>query len=142
MASMSHCVIENTYGDMCACVNKFDNAFNDIKNNPYELAHIAGLYNAAKQYISLYEEYLDDPDTFLVEHSPEEWAFEVTLQNGEVLYDSNSDMLTYDERCDAQSAAYEWIQDYIDDQDGDPDDEATTFSAGDFRTRIYNINQQ
>lgn len=72
MSSMSHCVIENTTGDMWACVEKFTQRQNDIENNPYEKRNLASLYEACKKFVEEYEEYMDDPETYIAEHSEEE----------------------------------------------------------------------
>lgn len=129
MSSMSHCVIENTCDDMWSSVHKFNTRFNDIKNNEYEFSHICSLYEACKQYVELYEKYLEDKTAFLREHSPEEWVCEVHLK-GNIMYEGGS----WDKKEDAQDEASEWIQEYINEHD------TNEISKDDFTVRIYNIN--
>lgn len=69
MASMSYCVIENTSFDMCQSVRKFKYRINDILDNPYEKASLSSLYEEAKEFVELYEEYMDDKEAYIEEHS-------------------------------------------------------------------------
>lgn len=69
---MGHCVIENTAGDMWACVEKFTQRQNDIESNPYEKGKLESLYEACKRFVEEYEEYEEDKETYIAEHSEEE----------------------------------------------------------------------
>lgn len=72
MASMSYCVIENTSSDMWACVEKFTERQNALQDNQYEMARLESLYNACKRFVAEYEEYLEDRETYIAEHSEPE----------------------------------------------------------------------
>lgn len=72
MASMSYCVIENTCGDMWACVEKFTSKQNDLQSNQYEMRSLDSLYRACKEFVEEYEEYLEDKETYISEHSRRE----------------------------------------------------------------------
>lgn len=74
MASMSYyCCIENCTGDMAQAIYKFTNHQEDIQNNPYEKACIKSLYELCKKYVEEYEEYLEDEETYIAEHSGPEY---------------------------------------------------------------------
>ena len=77
MASMSHCVIENTTGDMWACVRKFTQRQDDIQSNPYEKANLESLYEACKKFVEEYEEYEEDREAYIAEHSEAEEEEEI-----------------------------------------------------------------
>lgn len=69
MASMSHCVIENTAHDMVQVNYKFQIHQEDIEANQYEKAHLDQLYRSCKEFVEEYEEYLQDKEKYIREHS-------------------------------------------------------------------------
>lgn len=72
MYSMSHCCIENAAGTLAEAICKFKNNQDDVQSNPYEKACIENLYNLCKAYVEEYEEYEDDPEQYIKEHSEDE----------------------------------------------------------------------
>ena len=73
MASMSYCIIENTSGDMAGCVEKMNTRASDIMSNEYEKRCLSGLYASCKEFVRLYEEYQQDKENFVKQHTEKSW---------------------------------------------------------------------
>ena len=73
MASMSYCVIENTCGDVWECVEKFTERQDELQSEEYEMRSLNGLYKGCKEFVEEYEKYLEDKETYIKEHSQEEY---------------------------------------------------------------------
>ena len=70
--SMSHCCIENAAGALEEAITKFKERQNDVQSNPYELRNIKGLYDLCKEYVEEYEQYDEDKEAYIRNHSEPE----------------------------------------------------------------------
>lgn len=71
MASMSHCIIENTVHDMVQVNYKFQAHQEDIEANQCEKSYLDLLYRYCKEFVEEYEEYINDNEKYIKEHSEE-----------------------------------------------------------------------
>lgn len=69
MYSMSHCCIENAAGTLAEAVCKFKNRQEDVQSNSYEKNCLENLYELCKEFVDAYEEYDDDPERYIKNHS-------------------------------------------------------------------------
>ena len=71
MASMSHCVIENTAQDLVQVNSKFQAHQEDIEVKQNEKANLEQRYRSCKEFVEEYEVYSKDKEKYIKEHSEE-----------------------------------------------------------------------